>query len=125
MNNDISDERQALAHAEQNLTNTNNDDGMLPAASCSHLDFCGLEKSHLDDCMVLGKPFVIAGIQSRKIEKYKYLVLVDEASTMGRAIESWYKFSLEANPFRHHKEEAHVQCCLQNSCESEQKVDMD
>jgi len=34
-------ERQALAHAEQNLTNTNKYDGMLPAASCSHpVDFC-------------------------------------------------------------------------------------
>jgi hypothetical protein len=28
-------ERQALAHAEENLINTNKDDGMLPAASCS------------------------------------------------------------------------------------------
>jgi hypothetical protein len=36
MNDNSLCERQALAHAEQNLTNTNNDDGMLPAASCSH-----------------------------------------------------------------------------------------
>jgi hypothetical protein len=36
MKNKNNIERQALAHAEQNLTNTNNEDGMLPAASCSH-----------------------------------------------------------------------------------------
>ena len=29
-------QRQALAHAEENLINTNDQDGMLPAASCSH-----------------------------------------------------------------------------------------
>jgi len=40
MKNNI--ERQALAHAGENLNNTNNEDGMLPAASCSHLvDFIG------------------------------------------------------------------------------------
>jgi hypothetical protein len=47
-------ERQALAHAEENLINTNDQDGMLPAASCSHpVDFlvdliAGLFVRHLD-----------------------------------------------------------------------------
>jgi predicted nucleic acid-binding Zn ribbon protein len=33
-------ERQALAHAGENLINTNDQDGMLPAASCSSLVEC-------------------------------------------------------------------------------------
>jgi Fe2+ or Zn2+ uptake regulation protein len=37
MNDQSISERQALAHAEENLINTNDHDGMLPAASCSHL----------------------------------------------------------------------------------------
>jgi hypothetical protein len=42
MNDNSLCERQALAHAEENINNTNKDDGMLPAASCSHLvDFVG------------------------------------------------------------------------------------
>jgi hypothetical protein len=42
MNDNSLCERQALAHAEENLINTNDQDGMLPAASCSHwVDFVG------------------------------------------------------------------------------------
>jgi hypothetical protein len=38
MNDNSLCERQALAHAVENLINTNDQDSMLPAASCSHLD---------------------------------------------------------------------------------------
>jgi hypothetical protein len=41
MNDNSLCERLALAHAEQNLINTNDQDGMLPAASRSHPRFVG------------------------------------------------------------------------------------